>query len=70
VNRTDPQRFNSTLMGGRFDPSGGDPVMAGQVIPLREFQEGEYRLAVLISDLVSGKSITRDVHFSVGSQLD
>jgi hypothetical protein len=70
VNRTDPQRFNSTLMGGRYDPSGGDPVMAGQVIPLREFQEGEYRLAVLISDLVSGKSITRDVHFSVGSQLD
>jgi hypothetical protein len=66
VNRTDPQRFNSALMGGIYDPSGGDPVLAGQVVPLREFQEGEYRLAVLISDLVSGKSITRDVHFRSG----
>jgi hypothetical protein len=70
VNPTNPQRFNPALMGGAYDPSTGDPLMAGQVVPLRDFEEGEYRLAVLISDLVSGKSITRDVHFSVGSQLD
>jgi hypothetical protein len=66
-NHTEPQRFNSALMGAAFDPAGGDPVMAGQVVPLAGFQEGEYRLGVQVVDLLSGKSISRDVFFTVGS---
>ncbi len=66
-NHTDPQRFNPALMGPGFDPRGAQPVMAGQVVPLGGFLEGEYRLAILITDVLAGKSISRDVQFTVGS---
>ena len=66
-NHTDPQRFNPAIMGASFDPSAGHPVMAGQGIPLAGFDVGDYRLAIKITDLLSGTSITRDVHFTVGS---
>lgn len=66
-NRTDPQRFNPALMGAAFDPTTGEPVMAGQVVPLAGFEAGEYRLDVQVIDLLSGKSISRDVLFTVGS---
>lgn len=66
-NRTDPQRFNPALMGAAFDPATGEPVMAGQVVPLAGFEVGEYRLDVQVIDLLSGKSISRDVLFTVGS---
>ena len=67
LNRTDPQRFNPALMGTGFDPRSGEPVMAGQVVPLAGFEEGEYRLDVQVLDLLSGKSVSRDVVFTVGS---
>ena len=67
-NRTDPQRFNPALMGAAFDPGTGEPVMAGQVVPLAGFEEGDYRLDVQIIDLLSGKSVSRDVQFTVGSE--
>ena len=54
-------------MGSAFDPGSGEPVLAGQVVPLAGFQEGEYRLELQVFDLVSGKSISRDVVFTVGS---
>jgi hypothetical protein len=66
-NHTDSQRFNPALMGTAFDPARGEPVMAGQVVPLSGFEEGEYRLAVQVIDLLSGQSISRDVFFKVGS---
>jgi hypothetical protein len=64
-NRTDPQRFNPALMGAGFDPGTGEPVMAGQVVPLAGFEVGDYRLQVEVMDLLSGKSISRDVLFTV-----
>ena len=67
-NRTDPQRFNPALMGSAFDPGTGEPVMAGQVVPLSGFELGDYRLAVQVIDLLSGKSVSRDVLFTVGSE--
>jgi hypothetical protein len=67
VNRTEPQRFNAAILGPQFDPAAGQPLMAGQAIPLGGFQEGQYRLAIRVTDLISGKSITRDVLFTVGS---
>ena len=64
-NRTDPQRFNPALMGAGFNPGTGEPVMAGQVVPLAGFEVGDYRLQVEVLDLLSGKSISRDVLFTV-----
>jgi hypothetical protein len=40
--------------------------MAGQVVPLSGFELGDYRLAVQVIDLLSGKSVSRDVLFTVG----
>lgn len=69
-NRTEPQRFNPSVLGSQFDPGGGRPVMAGQGIPLTGFDAGEYRLAITVSDLISGRSILRDVHFKVVSERE
>jgi hypothetical protein len=66
-NRTEPQRFNPAIMGPQYDPASGHPIMAGQGVPLAGFVEGKYRLSIKVTDLVSGKSLTRDVTFSVGS---
>jgi hypothetical protein len=66
-NHTEPQRFNPGILGADFDPAGGHPVMAGQGIPLAGFEDGEYRLAIRILDLLAGTSVVRDVLFTVGS---
>ena len=68
-NRTDPQRFNPALLGAAFNPESGEPIMAGQVVPLAGFEVGEYRLDVQVVDLLSGRSVSRDVVFTVGSKL-
>jgi hypothetical protein len=68
-NRTDPQRFNPALMGAALNLESGEPIMAGQVVPLAGFEVGEYRLDVQVVDLLSGKSVSRDVVFTVGSKL-
>jgi hypothetical protein len=67
INHTDPQRFTAGVMGPQFDPSTGQPIMAGQGVPLAGFQEGEYRLMIMVTDLVAGRTLTRDVNFTVGS---
>lgn len=64
-NHTRPQRFTPTIMGPQFDPSAGQPLMAGQGVPLAAFPVGEYRLAIRITDIVTGRSILKDVSFSV-----
>jgi hypothetical protein len=64
-NRTEPQRFNSDILGPQFDPAAGQPVLAGQGVPLAGFPEGEYRLAVRVLDLVAGRSLERHVAFTV-----
>lgn len=66
-NHTDPQRFNPATLGMSFDPTTGNPVLAGQGVPLAGFEAGNYRLAIRITDLLAGASIMRDVHFTVGS---
>jgi hypothetical protein len=66
-NHTDPQRFNPAIMGTQFDPGAGQPVLAGQGVPLAGFEPGDYRLAIRVTDLISGRVVTRDVTFTVGS---
>jgi hypothetical protein len=62
---TIPQRFTPAVMGGKFDPSAGHPMMAGQGILLSSFQDGDYRLGITVTDLLSRKTVSRDVMFSV-----
>ena len=64
-NHTKPQRFTPAIMGPQFDPSAGHPLMAGQGVPLASFPAGEYRLAIKVTDIVTGKSILRDVTFTI-----
>ncbi|MEP6914458.1 MAG: hypothetical protein ABJC89_02380 [Acidobacteriota bacterium] len=65
VTRTNPQRFTPSVMGAPFDPSTGQPLMAGQGILLSSFQEGEYRLGITVTDLMSRRTLSRDVTFTV-----
>ncbi len=67
VNRTEPQRFTPLVLGPPFDPAAGQPVMAGQGVPLSGFTVGDYRLAITVTDLVSGQSIERQIVFRVRS---
>jgi hypothetical protein len=65
VTRTNPQRFTPAMMGPHFDPAGGQPVLAGQGILLSGFEEGDYRLGITVTDLLTRKTISRDVAFTV-----
>lgn len=61
-NRTNPQVWNAQTASG-LDPAVGLPN--GQTVPLGAFPEGDYRMEVKVTDKLAGKSITRDVKFSV-----
>ena len=63
-NKTNPQQVNATNLPPQFDPA-KFPVPGGITVPLASFGEGEYRLAVKITDKAAGKTINRDVKFSV-----
>jgi hypothetical protein len=65
VTRTTPQRFSPSMMGSRFDAAAGTPILAGQGILLSGFDPGEYRLEITVTDLLSRKSLSRDVAFAV-----
>jgi hypothetical protein len=65
VTRTNPQRFNPAMMGAQFDASAGTPLLAGQGIPLSGFEPGEYRLGITVTDLLSRRTLSRDVAFTV-----
>jgi hypothetical protein len=65
VTRTQPQRFNPVVLGPQFEPAAGQPVLAGQSVPLSGFEPGDYRLAITVTDLVAGRTIARQVTFTV-----
>jgi hypothetical protein len=63
-NKTNPQAVSAANLPPQFDPA-KFPVPGGITVPLASFAEGEYRLAIKVTDKVSGKVITRDVNFNV-----
>jgi hypothetical protein len=65
-NKTDAQAFNSQTLPAQFDVTAGHQIVAGQAVPLAKFPAGDYRLEIKVTDKLSGKSLTRDVSFSVG----
>ncbi|MEN3336904.1 MAG: hypothetical protein V7647_580 [Acidobacteriota bacterium] len=65
MTHTTPQRFKPALMGAHFDPEAGHPMLAGQGILLSSFEEGEYRIGITVTDLLSRRILSRDVTFTV-----
>jgi hypothetical protein len=63
-NKTSPQTVNAANLPPQFDPA-KFPVPGGISVPLTSFGDGQYRLAIKISDKASGKTLTRDVKFTV-----
>jgi hypothetical protein len=63
-NKTAPQNVNASMLPPSFDPA-KFPVPGGIEVPLKSFPEGEYRLEIKVTDKVNGKSVTRDVNFTV-----
>jgi hypothetical protein len=63
-NKTNPQTINAANLPPTFDPA-KFPVPGGIEVPLSTFPEGEYRLEIKITDKNNGKTVTRDVNFTV-----
>ena len=63
-NKTSPQTYNASNLPPQFDPL-KFPVPGGVTVPLASFAEGEYRLAIKITDKAAKKTVTRDVNFTV-----
>jgi hypothetical protein len=63
-NKTNPQQVNASNLPPQFDPA-KFPVPGGITVPLATFAEGEYRLAVKITDKAAGKTLNRDIKFTV-----
>ncbi len=63
-NKTNPQTINASVLPPTFDPS-KFPVPGGIEVPLTSFPDGDYRLEIKISDKATGKTLTKDVNFTV-----
>jgi hypothetical protein len=63
-NKTNPQVVNAASLPPQFDPT-KFPVPGGITVPLGSFAEGQYRLAVKITDKASGKTKNQDIKFTV-----
>lgn len=66
-NSTDPQNFNAQTLPPTFDFAAGHQLVAGQEIPLATFPPGDFRLEIKITDKVSGKSLMRNLNFTVAT---
>ena len=63
-NKTNPQTISAANLPPTFDPA-KFPVPGGIEVPLTTFPEGDYRLEIKITDKNNGKTVTRDVNFTV-----
>ena len=63
-NKTSPQVANATNLPPQFDPA-KFPVPGGVTVPLASFTEGSYRLAIKVTDKAAGKTLNKDVKFTV-----
>ena len=64
-NKTAPQQLNAQTLPPQFDMAAGHQLPGSLVVPLASFPAGDYRLEIKVTDKPSGKTLTRDVAFSV-----
>jgi hypothetical protein len=67
-NKTEPQELNAQTLPPQFDQAAGHQLPGNLAVPLASFPEGEFRLEIKVQDKVSGKSLNRDVNFTVAGQ--
>lgn len=60
-----PQKLNSETLPASFDVAQGHQLVGSLNVPVSAFEPGDYRLAIKVTDNTSGKSLTRDVAFTV-----
>jgi len=65
LGRTSPQLLTPETLRPAFSLAAGDLLVAGQDMPLDRFSDGDFRLEIKVTDNTSGKSLTRDVNFTV-----
>jgi hypothetical protein len=66
--KTSPQVFSPQTLRPDFSSAAGDLLIAGQDMPLQKFPDGDFRLEIKVTDRTSGKSLTRDVKFTVAGR--
>jgi hypothetical protein len=64
-NKTAPQQLNATTLPPQFDMAAGHQLPGSLVVPLASFPAGDYRLEIKITDKPSGKTLNRDIAFTV-----
>jgi hypothetical protein len=64
-NKTKPQEVTGEGLPADFDMTAGHPLPGSIILPLASFPAGDYRLEIKVTDKPSGKTLTRDVTFSV-----
>ncbi len=62
-NKTAPQEFNATTLPADLDAAAGLPGVLS--VPMMVFPSADYRLEIKVSDKASGKSLIRNVNFTV-----
>ena len=64
-NKTEPQALNAETLPPQFDLAAGHQLPGSLAVPLASFPEGDYRLDIELNDKTSGKTLKRDVTFTV-----
>ena len=64
-NKTAPQVFNDSTLPPEFSLTEGWQLVAGQDIPLSAFAAADYRLEITVTDNTNGRTLIRNVDFSV-----
>jgi hypothetical protein len=64
IANSEPQILNGTTLPPQFDVT-KHQLAGSSAWPLTSFQPGSFRLEIKITDKISGKSLTKDVTFSV-----
>lgn len=66
-NKTAPQGLNAQTLPPQFDLTAGHQLPGSLVVPLASFPAGDYRLEIIVTDKISGETLTQNADFSVES---
>lgn len=61
----EPQQLNPQTLPAGFDVAQGHQLVGSLNLPAAAFEPGEYRMAITVTDNVAGKSLERDVNFTI-----
>lgn len=61
----EPQKLNPETLPAGFDADQGHQLVGSLNLPASAFEAGDYRMAIKVTDNVSGKTLEHDVNFSV-----